>query len=87
MREQGCRTIYAKVLSANDNRKQQVYFGGDFKVLNLIPFEKVSPDPLKPHIYKAPLNFYWLLDDGSTHHAEHSQLILLSNPPPLVGDS
>lgn len=81
MQKKGCRTIYAKILSANDNRKQQVYFGGDFKAINLIPFEKITPDPVKTHIYKASLNFYWLLDDGSTHHAENSQLILYPQYP------
>ncbi len=81
MRNKGCRTIYSKILAANDNRKQQIYFGGDFQAINLIPFETIVPDPVKPYIFKAPLNFWWLSDDGSMHNAPRAQLILYPQYP------
>jgi len=81
MKNKGCRTIYAKVLAANDNRKQQVYFGGDFQAINIIPFDTIAPDPDKPHIFKAPLNFWWLSDDESLHNASRAQLILYPQYP------
>ena len=81
MRARGCQTIYLKVLAANDNKKQQVYFGGDFKAINLIPFNSIAADPQKPHIFKAPLNFWWLADDGRIEQATHAQLILYPQYP------
>ena len=73
--------MYSKVLAANDNRKQQVYFGGDFQAINIIPFDSIAPDPDKPHIFKALLNYWWLSDDGSIHHALRAQLILYPQYP------
>jgi hypothetical protein len=81
MHEKGCRTIYIKKLAPNDNRKQQVYFGGNFSAINLIPFKGINPDPAKPHIYKAPLDFYWLSDDGTACIAPNAQLILYPQYP------
>ena len=81
MRNNGCQTIFSKVLAANDNRKQQVYFGGDFQAINIIPFDTIAPDPDKPHIFKASLNFWWLSDDGSLHKARRAQLILYPQYP------
>ena len=81
MREKGCRTIYLKILAANDNRKQQVYFGGNFTAINLIPFKAITTDPSKPHIFKAPLDYYWLTDEGETCLAPNSQLILYPQYP------
>ncbi len=81
MREKGCQTVYLKILAANDNKKQQVYFGGDFKAINLIPFNSIAADPNKPHIFKAPLNFWWVTDDGRIEQATHAQLILYPQYP------
>ncbi len=81
MADTGCRTIICKVLSANDNRKQQVYFGGNFTAINLLPFKEIHPDPKKPHILKASLDFWWLSDDGACHSAPNSQLILYPQYP------
>ena len=81
MRDNRCRTIYSKVLAANDNRKQQIYFGGDFQSINIIPFQTIAPDPDKPHIFKASLNFWWLTDDGKLHNAPRARLILYPQYP------
>lgn len=81
MKDYGCRTIYLKKLAANDNKKQQVYFGGNFSAINLIPFKQISPDPDKPHIFKAPLDYFWLADEGTIHSAPNAQLILYPQYP------
>ena len=81
MRSKGCRTIYIKSLAANDNRKQQVYFGGNFSAINLIPFRDIIADPGKPHIFKAALDFSWLSEDGTLHKAPNAQLILYPQYP------
>jgi hypothetical protein len=81
MRSKGCHTIYIKSLASNDNRKQQVYFGGNFSAINLIPFRDIIADPGKPHIFKAALDFSWLSEDGALHEAPNAQLILYPQYP------
>lgn len=81
MKAKGCRTIYIKSLAANDNRKQQVYFGGNFSAINLIPFKEIIADPAKPHIFKAALDFSWLAEDGAFYEAPNAQLILYPQYP------
>ncbi|ORJ61637.1 hypothetical protein B5V00_06165 [Geothermobacter hydrogeniphilus] len=81
MADNGCRTIICKVLAANDNRKQQIYLGGNFTAINLLPFREIRPDPDKSHILKAGLDFWWLSEDGSSHPAPKAQLILYSQYP------
>jgi len=78
MKSHGCDEIWAKELSENDNSKQQVYIGGDFKSVNFLPYGEVYSDskgPRKKITYKADLNFYWLLYDGTAHKAKHAKLI------------
>ena len=81
MRANGCRTIYCKVLAANDNKKQQVYFGGNFTAINLLPFREVFSDPDNPNIFKAKLDFWWISEDGTSHPAPNAQLILYPQYP------
>lgn len=81
MRNNGCRTIYCKVLAANDNKKQQVYLGGNFAAINLLPFREVQSDPDNPKIFKARLDFRWLSEDGTSHQAPNAQLILYPQYP------
>ena len=47
--DKGCKQIYVKVLSENDNSKNQVYFGGNFEVLNILPFKDLQPDVSGKH--------------------------------------
>lgn len=81
LRSKGCRTIYCKVLAANDNRKQQVYLGGNFTAINLLPFQEIRPDRDNQRIFKAKLNFWWLSDDEAYHPAPSAQLILYPQYP------
>lgn len=81
MADKGCRKIYIKSLAANDNRKQQVYFGGSFSTINLIPFKEVIADPDRRDRFKAALDFSWLGEDGILYKAPHAQLILYPQYP------
>ena len=38
--------LYAKLLSENDNSKNQVYLGGGFSSLNLLPHSEIKQTPL-----------------------------------------
>lgn len=80
-REHGCRKIYLKHLARNDNKKNQVYLGGNFTAINLIPFKTVVSDPVKPNIFKAAMDFSWLGDDSILYPAPNAQLILYPQYP------
>jgi hypothetical protein len=79
------KRIYAKVLAANDNSKNQPYFGGDFGVLNILPAET----PVATHttgarrepIFKAALRFSWMGLDGKLYTAPEAKLILYPQYP------
>ena len=82
MQEAGADRIYVKRLSPNDNSKNQPYFGGDFSVLNILPYGDVRSETLgKRPNFKAAVSFYWVLDDGSLEHAKHAQFILYPKYP------
>ena len=78
----GCTKLYAKPLAENDNSKNQVYFGPGFHALNLFPNAGIYPDssPKNP-IFKAKLNFGWLLENGLVAEAPNAQLILYPQYP------
>lgn len=44
MKSYGAVRFYAKKLAPNDNSKNQVYLGGDFSVLNIIPHQGIYTD-------------------------------------------
>lgn len=79
----GCQRIYVKVLSANDNSKQQVYFAGSFDVLNIFPISDIYPERTEKGIetFKAALNFSWINNDGGISQAPHSKFILYPEYP------
>lgn len=62
MHQHGARHVVFKLLANNDNSKQQVYFGGDFDVLRMIPHGELSGTFSERDgvIFKAPLTFSWL---------------------------
>lgn len=80
MTANGATRIYAKKLAPNDNSKNQVYLGGSFGVLNIVPFGKIVADEGSGTgdraRYKAPLQFQWLSADGVMRPAPGAQLIL-----------
>ncbi|WP_027390825.1 MvaI/BcnI family restriction endonuclease [Chrysiogenes arsenatis] len=83
MQRHGAKKVLFKPLANNDNSKQQIYFGGDFCVLQFIPTGKISSAGLssKGPIFKAPIDLHWITPDGFTQQAPHAQLILYPKYP------
>ena len=42
--DNSCQKLYIKRLSPNDNSKNQVYFGGSFEILNILPISKIKSE-------------------------------------------
>ncbi|MEL7453841.1 MAG: hypothetical protein AAGJ50_10790, partial [Pseudomonadota bacterium] len=85
LRHHGATRIYAKRLAPNDNSKNQVYLGGDFSALNIIPHGEIYSDDTDVagavrDRAKASVDFYWV-DGDSLHHAPNTGLILYPKYP------
>lgn len=81
----GAHRIYAKNLSPNDNSKNQVYLGGGFSSLNVLPHGDVYLDQSdragsKQDRPKASVKFFWV-DEGGKHVAPDANLILYPDYP------
>lgn len=77
------QSVYGN-LAANDNSKNQIYLGGSFDVLNIFPVSDIAADDSgdwKRTRFKTELEFYWLSQEGNSHHAPYSQLILYPRYP------
>jgi MvaI/BcnI restriction endonuclease family len=82
--DKGCSKIYVKTLAANDNSKNQVYLGGSFEILNILPISEIKNEGVgdwKKERFKASVKFSWLGDDGLVYFAPNSQLILYPKYP------
>ena len=85
MRHHGATRIYAKNLAPNDNSKNQIYLGGDFSALNVIPHGEIYSDDTAiagavRDRAKAKVNFFWV-DEGGKHRAPDAGLILYPKYP------
>ena len=85
MRHHGAHRIYAKKLSPNDNSKNQVYLGGGFAALNVIPHGEVYVDKTeragsKQDRPKAAVTFFWV-DESGLYLAPDANLILYPDYP------
>ena len=85
MQESGATRFLAKRLSPNDNSKNQVYLGGGFNVLNIIPHGNIETDYSEKagsvrRRDKAPVELYWI-DNQGTGRAPKAQLILYPKYP------
>ncbi|MEO6552681.1 MAG: MvaI/BcnI family restriction endonuclease [Croceibacterium sp.] len=85
MRSGGATRIYAKKLAPNDNSKNQVYLGGDFSALNIIPHGNIYTDDVDVRGAvrdrgKATVDFYWI-DEAGRHPAPNTNLILYPKYP------
>lgn len=85
MAAHGAARFYAKQLAPNDNSKNQVYLGGGFGALNVIPHGEVESDDSSRagsvrDRAKAMVRFFWLDDEGVTP-APDAQLILYPKYP------
>lgn len=82
--EKGCQKIYVKKLSPNDNSKNQVYLGGSFEILNILPISEIRTEAAgdwNRERFKGSVNFSWISDDGNIYPAPNSQLILYPKYP------
>lgn len=82
--DNGCTKIYIKKLSPNDNSKNQVYFGGNFEILNILPISEIKTEEAgnwNKERFKASINFSWIGEDGNLYPAPNSQLILYPKYP------
>lgn len=85
MQAQGAIRFYAKRLSPNDNSKNQVYLGGGFGALNVLPHGPVTTDETVRagsirRRDKADLQFFWI-DEAGLSPAPDAQLILYPKYP------
>jgi hypothetical protein len=81
-----CENICVKHLSPNDNSKNQIYLGGSFEALNLLPIQEIIPDnegTRRQATFKSKLNFSWIDDAGILSPAPHAQLILYPDYPEI----
>lgn len=79
-----CQKIYVKKLSPNDNSKNQVYLGGSFEILNILPISEIKTEEAgdwNKERFKATINFSWIGEDGNVYPAPNSQLILYPKYP------
>lgn len=82
--DQGCEKIYVKILAPNDNSKNQVYLGGSFEVLNILPIKSIISEDAgdwNRERFKASIDFSWMAEDGTINQAPHAQLILYPKYP------
>ena len=82
--DQGCKKLYVKKLSPNDNSKNQVYLGGSFEILNIFPISEIKTEDAgdwNRERFKASINFSWIREDGNIYPAPNSQLILYPKYP------
>ena len=79
-----CKKVYVKKLSPNDNSKNQVYLGGSFDVLNILPVGEIMTDSSgnwERDRYKSKIDFYWITENGDLSVAPEAQLILYPKYP------
>jgi hypothetical protein len=81
----GATGFYAKRLAPNDNSKNQIYLGGGFGALNVIPHGAIEADSSASagsvrDRAKAPVRFFWIEREGLSP-APHAQLILYPKYP------
>lgn len=82
--DQGCKKLYVKKLSPNDNSKNQVYLGGSFEILNIFPISEIKTEEAgdwNRERFKASINFSWIREDRNIYPAPNSQLILYPKYP------
>ena len=82
--DSGCEKIYVKNLAANDNSKNQVYLGGSFEILNILPITEIVNEEAgewEKERFKAKIDFSWISEEGQIFPAPKSQLILYPKYP------
>ncbi len=84
LREKGASEFLYKRLSDNDNSKQQIYLGGSYEVLQMLPYGDIyAEEGSSRPTFKAPLKLFWISDDGRICPAENAKLILYPKYPEI----
>jgi hypothetical protein len=78
LRQLGSKSLVVKRLAANDNSKNQIYFGPGFDALNLIPLGGIEADGRR---FKASIDLSWIGEGESGERAPGSQMILYPQYP------
>lgn len=82
LRALGATRVLAKQLAENDNTKQQIYLGGSFDALNILPFGDLSAAPgLRRPTLKASVPLNWMDASGQVAPAPFTKLILYPKYP------
>lgn len=90
LQDLGCTKTYVKKLAANDNSKNQPYFGGHLTDLAFLPTKDVvasastsnkTKDPKRQIKYQAELDFSWVDAEGVTYPAPNAKLIYYPQYP------
>ncbi len=86
MRSAGATRLFAKALAPNDNSKNQVYLGGDYGAIQLLPFGELTEDASsrgggKRVRLKADVRLSWLLPSGGVSPAPDANLVLYPKYP------
>lgn len=77
-----CTQIFIKELSENDNSKNQIYFGPSFAALNIFPNKGIEPAKSNSNaIFYAPLDFFWMNENGELNSAPNTRMILYPQYP------
>ena len=88
MARAGATRIVFKRLAPNDNSKNQIYLGGDYSALQILPFSDVTADISKKDSkrdrFKAKVKLQWLDNNGALYDAPTTQLILYPKYPEAV---
>jgi hypothetical protein len=87
-RGHGVTEALYKVLPSNANSKNQVYLASDLSQLGKIPSGAVTlhestseKSGVQEAVFRAPLNFYWLGQNGQAHVAPGAKLIFYPQYP------
>jgi hypothetical protein len=88
LRENGVTEALYKVLPRNANSKNQVYLASDFSQLGKLPSGEVTPflstskkSGKQDAVFRAPLNFHWLGQNGQPYPAPSAKLIFYPQFP------
>jgi hypothetical protein len=85
-----CQRFLFKILAANDNSKNQIYAGGDFSAVSILPCKSIHQERTGelPHsnrtnkeIFKADVDFSWINENGEVYPAPNVQMILYPQYP------
>lgn len=81
----GVTRLLFKRLAPNDNSKNQIYLGGDYSALQILPYSDVTADvsrtDSKRDRFKAKVSLHWLGANGRLSEAPTTQLVLYPKYP------